>query len=126
MEDAFGDSVTVLDADNAPYTDEAAPVFEQFVTTQNANVLVDTAGYGDIFTEVCDKHPDIYCIQTAPFTKLGKNTTGWFPKLWIIEYTAGVAAGLSTKSEHGRLRARLRAAADHRRGERVHDGLSSA
>ena len=56
-------------------------------------------GYGDIFTEVCDDHPDVYCIQTAPFTKLGKNTTGWFPKLWIIEYTAGVAAGLSTKGD---------------------------
>ena len=65
--------------------------------TTGANVLVDTAGYGEIFTDVCDEHPDIYCIQTAPFTKLGQNTTGWFPKLWIIEYTAGVAAGLSTK-----------------------------
>ncbi len=99
MVEALGDSVTVYDADNAPFTDEAAPIFEQFVTTQNANVLVDTAGYGDIFTDVCDKHPDIYCIQTAPFTKLGENTTGWFPKLWIIEYTAGVAAGLSTKDD---------------------------
>jgi basic membrane lipoprotein Med (substrate-binding protein (PBP1-ABC) superfamily) len=97
-QDALGDSLTQLDADNVPYTDEAAPVFEQFVTTQNANVLVDAVGYGDIFTGVCNDHPDIYCIQTAPFTKLGKNTTGWFPKLWIIEYTAGVAAGLSTKS----------------------------
>jgi basic membrane protein A len=98
VEDKFGDSVTVQNADNVPYTDAAAPVFEQFVTTQGANVLVDTVGYGDIFTKVCDDHPDIYCIQTAPFTKLGQNTTGWFPKLWMIEYTAGVAAGLSTKS----------------------------
>jgi basic membrane protein A len=97
-QDALGDSLTQFDADNVPYTDEAAPVFEQFVTTQNANVLVDAVGYGEIFTEVCNDHPDIFCIQTAPFTKLGKNTTGWFPKLWIIEYTAGVAAGLSTTS----------------------------
>src|SRR5262245_45376310 len=97
MADELGDSVTIHDADNVPYTDDAAPVFEQFVTTQNANVLVDTVGYGDIFTKVCNDHPDVYCIQTAPFTKLGKNTTGWFPKLWMIEYTAGVAAGLTTK-----------------------------
>ncbi len=96
--DALGDSLTNLDADNVPYTDEATPVFEQFVTTQNANVLVDSVGYGEIFTDVCNDHPDIYCIQTAPFTKLGANTTGWFPKLWVIEYTAGVAAGLSTKT----------------------------
>jgi basic membrane protein A and related proteins len=96
---ALGDSLKQLDADNVPYTDEATPVFEQFVTTQNANVLVDAVGYGEIFTKVCDDHPDIYCIQTAPFTKLGKNTTGWFPKLWVIEYTAGVAAGLSTKND---------------------------
>jgi basic membrane protein A and related proteins len=96
-EQQLGDSLTVHDADNVPYTDAAAPVFEQFVTTQNANVLVDTVGYGDIFTKVCNDHPDVYCIQTAPFTKLGKNTTGWFPKLWMIEYTAGVAAGLTTK-----------------------------
>jgi basic membrane protein A len=95
---ALAPSLTNLDADNVPYTDEATPVFEQFVTTQGANVLVDAVGYGDIFTKVCDAHPDIHCIQTAPFTKLGKNTTGWFPKLWMIEYTAGVAAGLSTKS----------------------------
>ncbi len=96
-EDALGDSMTVLNADNVPYTDEATPVFEQFVTTQNANVLVDAVSYGEIFTDVCDAHPEIYCITTAPFTKLGKNTTGWFPKLWVAEYTAGVAAGLSTK-----------------------------
>ena len=94
---ALGDSLEQLNADNVPYTDEATPVFEQFVTTRNANVLVDAVGYGEIFTKVCDDHPDVYCIQTAPFTKLGKNTTGWFPKLWTIEYTAGVAAGLSTK-----------------------------
>jgi basic membrane protein A and related proteins len=97
-QDALGDSLTQLNADNVPYTDEAAPVFEQFVTTQNANVLVDAVGYGEIFTDVCNDHPDVYCIQTAPFTNLGKNTTGWFPKLWMIEYTAGVAAGLSTKT----------------------------
>jgi basic membrane protein A and related proteins len=97
-EEGLDGSLTNLNADNVPYTDEAAPVFEQFVTTQNANVLVDTVGHGDVFTGVCDKHPDIYCIQTAPFTKLGKNTTGWFPKLWVAEYTAGVAAGLSTKT----------------------------
>ena len=96
--DELGDSLTTFDADNVPYTDEAAPVFEQFVNTQGANVLVDTAGWGEIFTEVCNDHPDIYCIQTAPFSKLGKNTTGWFTKLWISEYTAGVAAGLSTKT----------------------------
>jgi len=95
---ALGGSLTQVNADNVPYTDEATPVFEQFITTQNANVLVDAVGYGDIFTKVCDKHPDVHCIQTAPFTKLGKNTTGWFPKLWMVEYTAGVAAGLSTKS----------------------------
>ncbi|HMJ96533.1 MAG TPA: BMP family ABC transporter substrate-binding protein [Thermoleophilaceae bacterium] len=96
-QEALGDSLTQLDADNVPYTDDATPVFEQFVTTQNANVLVDAVGYGEIFTKVCNDHPDVYCIQTAPFTKLGKNTTGWFPKLWMAEYTAGVAAGLSTK-----------------------------
>jgi basic membrane protein A len=97
-QDALGDSLTQLNADNVPYTDEATPVFEQFVTTQNANVLVDAVSYGEIFTEVCNAHPEIYCITTAPFTKLGKNTTGWFPKLWVIEYVAGVAAGLSTES----------------------------
>ena len=39
------DGVTSLNADNVPYTDEATPVFEQFVTTQNANVLVDAVSY---------------------------------------------------------------------------------
>lgn len=98
-QELIGDSITQLNADNIPYTDEAAPVWEQFVTSQNANVLVDTGAYGEIFTDVCDKYPDVYCIQTAPFTKLGKNTTGWWPKSWFIEYTAGVAAGLSTKTD---------------------------
>jgi basic membrane protein A len=97
VQDSLGGSYDQLESDNVPYTDAAAPVFEQQVTTAGANVLVDTVGYGDIFTKVCDQHPDVYCIQTAPFTKLGKNTTGWFPKLWQIEYTAGVAAGLTTK-----------------------------
>ncbi len=93
----LGGSLTQINADNIPYTDEGAPIWEQFVATKNANVLIDTGAYGEIFTKVCNKHPDVYCIQTAPFTKLGKNTTGWWPKSWFIEYTAGVAAGLSTK-----------------------------
>ncbi|MFN8161746.1 MAG: BMP family ABC transporter substrate-binding protein [Solirubrobacterales bacterium] len=96
-EDALGNSLQVENSDNVPYTDAAGQVFEQYITTSGSNVLVDTVGLADIFTSVCNQHPDVYCIQTAPTTKLGKNTTGWFPKLWMIEYTAGVAAGLETK-----------------------------
>ena len=94
---ALGSSYSQVESDNVPYTDQAGQIFEQYVST-GANVLVDTVGYGDIFTKVCNKHPNIFCIQTAPFTKLGPNTTAWFSELWLAEYTAGVAAGLSTKS----------------------------
>ncbi len=96
-QEALGDSYSQVESDNVPYTEQAGQVFEQYAVSAGANVLVDTVGYGDIFTKVCDAHPDVYCIQTAPFTKLGPNTTGWFPKLWIAEYTAGAAAGLSTE-----------------------------
>ena len=95
--EALGSAYEQAESDNVPFTDRAGQVFEQFIATSGSNVLVDTAGLGEIFTKVCDAHPDVYCIQTAPFSKLGPNTTGWFAKLWVAEYTAGVAAGLSTK-----------------------------
>ena len=119
----LGSSYTQVESDNVPYTDQAGQVFEQFVVATGANVLVDTVGYGDIFTKVCDAHPDVYCIQTAPFTKLGPNTSGWFAKLWMAEYTAGVAAGLTTKTNTVGLRARLQDPAHHRRRQRLHHGL---
>ena len=99
VKDALGDSYSQVESDNVPFTDQAGQVFEQFVTSSGANVLVDTAGFGEIFTDVCERNADIHCIQTAPYSKLPENTTGWFPKLWMIEYTAGVAAGLSTKTD---------------------------
>ena len=61
---ALGSSYTQVESDNVPYTDQAGQVFEQFVVATGAQVLVDTVGYGDIFTNVCDAHPDVYCIPT--------------------------------------------------------------
>ncbi len=98
VKNAIGSSYSQVESDNVPYTDQAGQVFQQYVATSGSNVLVDTVGYGDIFTKVCDANPSIYCIQTAPATKLGPNTTGWFSELWMAEYTAGVAAGLTTKT----------------------------
>jgi basic membrane protein A len=98
VKNALGSSYSQVESDNVPYTDQAGQVFQQYVATAGANVLVDTVGYGDIFTKVCNANPSIYCIQTAPATKLGPNTTGWFSPLWMAEYTAGVAAGLETKT----------------------------
>ena len=121
-QDALGDSLTQLDADNVPYTDEAAPVFEQFVTTQSANVLVDAVGYGDIFTDVCNKHPDIYCIQTAPFTA-GQEHDGMVPEALDHRVHGRGRRRAQHEERHCRLRARLQAAVDHRRGEPVHSRL---
>ena len=126
VEDKFGDSVTVQNADNVPYTDAGRAGLRAVRDHPGANVLVDTVGYGDIFTKVCDDHPDIYCIQTAPFTKLGQNTTGLVPEA-VDDRVHGRSRGRAQHQEqHGRLRARLQAALDHRRGERLHHGLPAA
>lgn len=96
--EVFGSRYDEVEAENVPFSDQAGVIAEQFILKNNANVLIDTAGFGKIFSLVCDRYPDIFCIQVAPSGPIGKNMTGYFPPIWISEYSAGYAAGLVTTS----------------------------
>jgi basic membrane lipoprotein Med (substrate-binding protein (PBP1-ABC) superfamily) len=85
--------------DQLPYTEK----FTQAVSRQIANgnkVLVEALGAGELFktcTESTD--PDVKCY--TPLTdpkKIPKNTVGYWQAEWNLQYVAGVAAGLKTKS----------------------------
>lgn len=94
----FGDQVENVNAENVPYSDQVAQIAEQFMT-QGANVIVDAGGFGELFTKACAAHPEVTCVEVSPQGKLPSNTLGWTPQYWAAEYIAGVAAGLTTKSD---------------------------
>lgn len=97
VEEKFGSKVENLDAESVPYSDQVTQVAEQFIA-QGANIIMDTNGYGELFTKACEAHPEVTCIQVSPQGQLPENTLGWSPQFWSSEYIAGMAAGLATES----------------------------
>lgn len=97
LKSEFGNAYSQSETDNVPYSEEAAQIAEQFVA-EGANVIIDVVGLAEILTKVCQKHPDLACIQTAAVGELPENVQGYFARAWITNYTAGVAAGLMTES----------------------------
>jgi basic membrane lipoprotein Med (substrate-binding protein (PBP1-ABC) superfamily) len=97
LEATFGDQIENVNADNVPYSEEAAQIAQGFVD-DGANLLIDSMGLAEIFTDVCADNPDIHCIEIVPAGELPENTTGHWMEPWIAAYQAGVIAGLSTTS----------------------------
>jgi basic membrane lipoprotein Med (substrate-binding protein (PBP1-ABC) superfamily) len=65
---------------------------------EGANVLIDTAAYGDLFTKVCKQDPAIKCFENAPVGTQPPNTAGFYTEHWVPGYAAGVTAGLLTRT----------------------------
>lgn len=94
----YGDQVEVVTADNLPYTDQTTQIARQFVA-QGADVLVDTSGFGNLFTQVCTQNQEIHCIQISPQEELPENMTGWTYNFPYASYVGGYAAGQMTESD---------------------------
>lgn len=93
----FAGEVENVNAENVPYSDQVTQIAEQFMA-QGAEVIVDTGGFGELFTKACATHPEVSCIEVSPQGKIPSNTLGWSPQYWAAEYVAGVAAGLTSES----------------------------
>lgn len=93
----FGSRVVNVDTDNVPFSAQTTQVASEFVT-QGASVLVDTAGFGNLFTRVCTQHTALKCFEVAPEGQMPPNTVGWTPQWALGYYVAGVAAGLTTRT----------------------------
>jgi basic membrane lipoprotein Med (substrate-binding protein (PBP1-ABC) superfamily) len=93
----FGSSIQQQTTDNMPYSDLSTQITQRYVDS-GANVLIDTFSMADLFYKVCKKSPEVICIETGPTGAVPANTFGWWVSYWIPAYTAGVTAGLLTKS----------------------------
>lgn len=88
---------TVQGIYNLGYTSETSSIITQAIS-KGANVIVDTMGLGSILTAVCKKYPKVYCYGGGdPTAQLPNAASFWLPD-WNLGYTAGVAAGLTTKT----------------------------
>jgi basic membrane lipoprotein Med (substrate-binding protein (PBP1-ABC) superfamily) len=90
-------SITQQVADNVPFTQQAGELAQSYIQG-GANVVIDTAGFGTIFTNVCAQNLSVKCFEVVPLTKLTPNTSGYWAPSQLPEYAAGVAAGLMTKT----------------------------
>lgn len=80
-----------------PYSEKASKITEQAIAN-GANMVVETLGLYTLFTDVCKKYPDVACFTAVDAAKQGPNTRSWWTPEWLLHYTAGVAAGLMTKT----------------------------
>lgn len=97
IKERFGSSVELVKTDNVPFTEEAGQITQRFID-EGANVVIDTVGLGEIFTDVCADNADVTCLQVVPPGQLPENTGGYWVEHWIPAYTTGVVAGLLTES----------------------------
>jgi basic membrane lipoprotein Med (substrate-binding protein (PBP1-ABC) superfamily) len=94
---SVGDTAVVQD--ELPYTKE----FTQAVSRQIANgarVVVEALGAGPLFnTCTKSKVPDVKCYTpVTDYNNVPENTVGYWQEEWYLQYLAGVAAGMKTKS----------------------------
>jgi len=82
---------------NLGYTSETGSIISQAIS-KGANVIVDTMGLGSILTDICKKNPKVYCYSGGDPTSQPSNSTSFWLPDWNLGYTAGVAAGLMTKT----------------------------
>jgi basic membrane protein A len=96
--------VKQIDADNVPYAVQGSQITERLIAN-GANMVIDTVGLGDLFTNVCKKYPKVACVGNTGlggFAKTPKdelpNVFKFHPNYWTMEYLAGMAAGMMTKT----------------------------
>ena len=82
---------------NVPYTSQASNQLK-LALAQGYNVIVDTAGLGPPLDAVCKANPQIACIETVTADPMPPNEHNWWVQDWNMQFIAGAAAGLMTKT----------------------------
>jgi simple sugar transport system substrate-binding protein/basic membrane protein A len=90
----------VLTAENVPEDDSAARVMEGMISRGAKIIFATSYGHLDAALKVAAAHPDVAVIQQGNFIKgsIAANTGTYFGTVYEPVYLAGIAAGLSTKT----------------------------
>lgn len=97
VEEAFGDKVKILRAENVPETEEASRTLEQMIQ-QGATILFPTSyGHLEPAMDVAEKYPDVTFFHQGGL-KTMDNLGTYFGNIYQPYYLAGIAAGAASKS----------------------------
>jgi simple sugar transport system substrate-binding protein/basic membrane protein A len=90
----------VLTAENVPEDDSAARVMEGMISRGAKIIFATSYGHLDAALKVAAAHPDVAVIQQGNFikTSIPANAGTYFGTVYEPVYLAGVAAGMSTKT----------------------------
>ncbi|MDQ1715020.1 MAG: basic rane protein [Frankiaceae bacterium] len=90
----------VLTAENVPEDDNAFRVMEGMVSKGAKIIFATSYGHLDAAVKIAAKYPDVAVVQQGNFisTTIGPNVGTYFGTVYEPVYLAGVAAGLTTKS----------------------------
>ena len=99
IEAKYGDRVEQVDVEKVPYSARGSQMADQ-VMRDGANLVIDAVAAGEIFTSVCQRHPDVNCIEVGPVgdypnptDQLPANVSGVFHEFLNQDDLAGRAAG---------------------------------
>ena len=96
LERAFPD-VEVIRAENVLETAEVQAVAEQMIRAGATIIFPTSFGYSGPIKEIIGKHPDVVFIHLGD-REVFENYGSVFADMWPLEYAAGTAAGLVTKT----------------------------
>jgi basic membrane lipoprotein Med (substrate-binding protein (PBP1-ABC) superfamily) len=96
-EQEFGPRIENMWADNVPIGKQATTITERYAAS-GAKMLIDTGAVGDLFLDVCKKHPDKHCIEATYIGKPPANVSSYWSEWWKQMYLLGMASGKLTKS----------------------------
>jgi len=90
----------VLTAENVPESDDAATTMEQMIDKGAKIIFATSYGHLDAALTVAEEHPDVVVIQQGNTitTDIPENSGTYFGTVYEPMYLAGIAAGMSTKS----------------------------
>jgi basic membrane protein A len=91
----------VLTAENVPEDDTAARVMEGMITRGAKIIFATSYGHLDAALKVAKAHPDVVVVQQGNFisTAVPANAGTYFGTVYEPVYLAGIAAGLTTKTD---------------------------
>ncbi len=89
--------VEIIRAENIPETVEVQAVAEQMIRDGATIVIPTSFGYSDPTKAILEKHPEIVFLHLGDL-EIYENYGSFFANIWQLEYSAGRAAGKTTKS----------------------------
>lgn len=92
----------VLTAENVPEDDNAARVMNSMIDKGAKIIFATSYGHLDAALKVAEQHPDVVVVQQGnviPEGKVPPNAGTYFGTVYEPVYLAGVAAGLTTKTD---------------------------